>query len=160
MADAAAGAASCRRLQHLSTVMAAATSAAQAAEHLPPQLELEPGGGGLTPAALTALHDGKAAALAREDYAGAAQFHQTLHCLAARASPPQPPPRDAPAEEHTKFLQDWGFTTIQLFKGDELARLQAAWRRVQAPAEREWAECKLQGVGAETSFVCHFILKK
>lgn len=94
------------------------------------------------------LQEQKTAALEREDYSTVAQLHATLRCLTPRPSPPQPPQRDAPTDQHVAFLHEHGFTTIQLFdKGEELERLQAAWRRVQEPAMREWEEAKLQGVG-------------
>ncbi len=97
---------------------------------------------------LSDLQEQKAAALEREDYSTVTQLHQALRCLTPRSSPPRPPPRGAPTEEHTAFLHEHGFTTIQLFDNDEeLDRLKAAWRRVQEPAAREWAEAKLQGVG-------------
>ena len=131
-----------RRLGHLAAALAPRAAVAGAQQHESASTGVR------VDQLLRDLQERKTAALEREDYSTVAQLHATLRCLTPRPSPPQPPPRDAPTDQHTAFLHEHGFTTIQLFeKGEELERLQAAWRRVQEPAVREWEEAKLQGVG-------------
>jgi hypothetical protein len=131
-----------RRLGHLAAALAPRAAVAGAQQHESASTGVR------VDQLLRDLQERKTAALEREDYSTVAQLHATLRCLTPRPSPPQPPPRDAPTDQHTAFLHEHGFTTIQLFeKGEELERLQAAWRRVQEPAVREWEEAKLRGVG-------------
>ncbi len=134
-----------RRLAKLNAALAPCSVAHEKHDEPPPQVDST---STHTKVALKELKEQKAAALEREDFARVAQLQETLHCLTPRRSPPQPPPRDAPTEQHVQFVHEHGFTSIQLFEDDEgLVRLQDAWRRVQKPAVHEWEQAKREGVG-------------
>ena len=116
-------------------------------EHLPIPVDAE--SGMPDPAALSdirrAMHD----AAAREDYRLATGFSELLF-----VAEPRPEPlmlEDCVGgdtlEEKAQFFATHGCIVVpRLFEGEQLARLQRAWRAAGESARAQWEEAKLHGV--------------
>ena len=113
-----------------------------AATFLP--LPLDTKGRGVAPTALQRVEQLKRRAVEAEDYRAAAECHDLLTVLSPNgagaaltledASPPT-------LDGQQAFFRRFGFVVLpKVFAGNDLARLVAAWRRVQRPAGPIWRE--------------------
>ena len=118
---------------------AAASVGAVPASLLP--LPLDVHGRGIAPHKLEQLRALKQEAVAAEDYRAAAEMHDLLTVLDPSSAPLTVADAAAPADVDAQlaFFHQHGFLVLPgVFAGEQLAKLQAAWRRVQRPALPRW----------------------
>jgi hypothetical protein len=128
----------------------AAAAAADAYYGQQPLLPLPLTSAGVPPATLADLRRRQLLAAEAEDYHAAAALKQLARTLGSRSRPPPRLPAGASAQERARYMFEHGFLVIEdAFSGDQLRRLQAAWKRVQQPLVTRWRLAKAAGVGSD-----------
>ena len=120
---------------------AAAASVVGAAPASLLPLPLDVHGRGIAPHKLEQLRALKQKAVAAEDYRAAAEMHDLLTVLDPSSTKLTVADAAAPADVDAQlaFFHQHGFLVLPgVFAGEQLAKLQAAWRRVQRPALPRW----------------------